>query len=402
VLTSLEDAQGRILSAVQPLPAEEILLRDALGRFLAAPLVSTIDLPPADNSAMDGYAVRAADLAAASAENPVALELRGESRAGVADDATVAAGTCARIFTGAVLPPGTDAVVMQEDIARMEGPAVKIIFNEPVKPWENVRLRGEDVRQKAVLAETGDELTAQRLALLAGVGINRVSVRRRPLLGLLATGDELAEAGEPLRPGMIYESNRAGLAALSLAAGAVPKVYPLVPDDLGLTKKALQTAFAECDAVVSSGGVSVGSMDFVKQAFAEIGGQLDFWSVSMRPGKPFAFGARDGRLLFGLPGNPVSAMVTFFLLARPALLRMQGARDVRPPMSWGKLAAPLHNRGDRRHFVRVLLDAEGQVRSTGGQASHMLGSMAAANGLVDVPPGANWPAGSPVAVLRWA
>jgi molybdopterin molybdotransferase len=399
---SLEEAQEKILAAIKPLPAEEILVRDAWGRYLAAPIHSPVDLPPADNSSVDGYAVRAADLAAATGENPVALRLSSETRAGSASAGCVETGSCARIFTGAVLPRGADAVVMQEDVKLTPDQPAKVIISEKVKPWENVRLRGEDVRQNAPLAGAGEELTAQRLSLLAGAGLVAVQAGRRPAVGLLATGDELGEAGRALPPGMIYESNRTGLSALARQAGAVPKLYPPVADDLVLTKQALRTAFQECDVVVTSGGVSVGAMDWVKQAFAEIGGSLDFWTVAMRPGRPFAFGRHGGKLLFGLPGNPVSALVSFFLLARPALLRLQGASDVRPPASWGMLAEPLGNRGERRHFARVVLDAGGQVRSAGSQASHILSSMARANGLVDVPPGTMWPAGMLVAVLRWS
>jgi molybdopterin molybdotransferase len=398
---SLEEAQERILAAIEPLPAEKIRVQDALGRYLAAPIHSPVDLPPADNSSMDGYAVRAADLASATVENPVVLRLSGEARAGNAFAGSVEAGACVRIFTGATLPRGADAVVMQEDVKQAADQPGKIIMSEKVKPWENVRLRGEDVRQNALLAGAGDELTAQRLSLLAGAGVAEVTAGRRPVAGLLATGDELREAGRALPPGTIYESNRTGLSALARAAGAIPRVYPLVADDLALTKQALRTAFQECDVVVTSGGVSVGATDWVKQAFAEIGGQLDFWTVAVKPGRPFAFGRHGGKLLFGLPGNPVSAFVTFFLLARPALLRLQGAGDLRPPVSYGTLAEPLGNHGERRHFVRVVLDAGGQVRSAGSQASHILSSMARANGLVDVPPGTTWPAGTLVAVLRW-
>jgi molybdopterin molybdotransferase len=398
---SLEEAQERILAAIQPLPAEEIELHDALGRYLAAPIHSPVDLPPMDNSSMDGYAVCAADLAAATAEHPVALRLSGEARAGSALAGGVEPGACARIFTGAMLPRGADAVVMQEEVQRADGPPAQVIFAGKVKPWENVRLRGEDVRQNALLAVAGEELTAQRLSLLAGAGLAMASAGRRPGVGLLATGDELRAAGRALPPGLIYESNRIGLSALARQAGAVPKLYPLLADDLVLTKQALQAAFQECDVVVTSGGISVGAMDCVKQAFAEMGGQLDFWTVAIKPGKPFAFGRRGGKLLFGLPGNPVSALVSFFLLGRPALLRLQGARNLRPPASWGTLAEPLSNRGERRHFMRVILDANGRVSSAGSQASHILSSMACANGLVDVPPGTTWPAGTLAAVLRW-
>jgi molybdopterin molybdotransferase len=191
------------------------------------------------------------------------------------------------------------------------------------------------------------------------------------------------------------------LAALIRRAGAVPKVYPLVPDALAGTSLALADAFHECDAVVTSGGVSVGEMDFLKRAFEQIGGSLEFWKVAIKPGRPFAFGRLRGKLLFGLPGNPVSALVTFLLLVRPALLRWQGATDVSLPAHPGVLAEPLVNHGERRHFIRVKADSAGMVRSTGIQASHVLSSVAAADGLVDVPADTTLAAGSQVTVLRW-
>jgi molybdopterin molybdotransferase len=398
---SLEEAQKKILGAIEPLAVEEIPLQDGLGRYLSAPIRSLVDLPPVDNSAMDGYAVRATDLAAATAKSPVTLRLAGQAQAGATFAGSVEAGTCVRIFTGASLPAGADAVVMQEDVKQTADRPDKIIFRESIKPWENIRLCGEDIRANALIAETGDELTPQRLSLLAGAGIARVKAGRRPTVGLLATGNELREGGQPLSPGMIYESNRAGLAALARQTGSVSKLHPPVPDDLELTKQALRAAFDECDLVVTCGGVSVGEMDWVKQAFQEIGGRLDFWTVAIKPGKPFAFGRLGKKMLFGLPGNPVSAFVTFFLLATPALLRLQGARDPHPCTSWGTLAEPMNNPGERRHFARVILDASGQVRSSGSQASHILSSLAAANGLLDIPPAAQWPAGTRVAVLRW-
>jgi molybdopterin molybdotransferase len=398
---TLEEGQERILADLPPLPSEEIPLSNALARFLAAPVRALVDLPSADNSAMDGYAVRADDLKIATTEKPVTLRLAHHSQAGAVPDFAVEPGECARIFTGAALPPGADAIVMQEDVKKTEGDPVNMMFSEAVKPWENVRVRGEDVHAGTLLLESGEELTAPRLSLLAAAGIARVSVGRRPTVGLLATGNELCEAGRPLAPGQIYESHSAGLSALALSAGAAPKIYPPVRDDLAATKQALQKAFQECDVVVTSGGVSVGEMDWIKPAFTEIGGQMDFWQIAIKPGKPFAFGRREGKLLCGLPGNPVSAFVTFFLLVRPALLRLQGAREVRPPVSWGTLAEAINNRGDRRHFVRVTIDRDGAVRSTGNQASNILSSLARADGLIDMPPKASWPAGTRVAVLRW-
>jgi molybdopterin molybdotransferase len=221
------------------------------------------------------------------------------------------------------------------------------------------------------------------------------------VVGLLATGSELTEPGQPLAAGRIYESNRAALAALVARTGAVPKTFPIVADVLDGTRQALAAAFNQCDAVVTSGGVSVGEYDFLKRAFEQIGGELAFWKVAIKPGRPFAFGRLRGKLLFGLPGNPVSALVTFLLLVRPALLRWQGATGVSLPAHPAVLVEPLANQGERRHFMRVKVDSAGKVYSTGIQASHVLSSLAAANGLVDVPAHTTLAAGSAVAVLRW-
>jgi molybdopterin molybdotransferase len=251
------------------------------------------------------------------------------------------------------------------------------------------------------LAQAGDTLSAPRLSLLAATGLARVQVGKQPVAGLLATGSELREPGQPLGPGQIYESNRIGLAAMVRRANGIPKPFDLVADDLAATRLALQQAFEQCDVLITTGGVSVGEMDFIKEAFQQSGGSLEFWKVSIKPGRPFVFGAWSGKLLFGLPGNPVSALVTSLLLVRPALLRWQGAKDLSLPSQPGVLAEPLDNSGERRHFIRVKLEASGQVSSAGTQASHILSASAAANGLVDMPPRTSLPAGAPVKVIRW-
>jgi molybdopterin molybdotransferase len=371
-MLELEEARQRLFDAIQPLPAENAPLRDTAGRVLAEAVASPIDLPPFDNSAMDGYAVRSADVAAATAESPVSLKVAGHVPAGAVFTGTVQPGTCVRIFTGSPLPEGADAVVMQEDTRVEASQPGAVLILDRAKPWENVRFRGEDAKTGTVLARAGEAVTPGRIGLMAAAGISLVNVHRRPIVGLLATGSELIEAGQPLPPGKIYESNRA----------------------------ALQQALDECDAVVTSGGVSVGELDFVKAAFEKLGGKMDFWKVAIKPGKPFVFGRRGEKLLFGLPGNPVSAMVTFLLLVRPALRRWQGATDVLPPVVHGILAEALTNHGDRRHFMRVRMDENGEVRSAGAQASHLLNSLALANGLAEVPPNTTLAAGAPVRVIR--
>jgi molybdopterin molybdotransferase len=398
---SVEQAREKILASISPLPAETLPLSEALGRFLADAVRSTVDLPPADNSAMDGYAVRSQDIASARAESPVALRLIGASPAGLVFDKTVEAGACVRVLTGSVLPAGADAVVMQEDTRRDDGDASQILFLDKAAPWENCRLRGEDVKTGAMIAEAGEKLTAPRLSYLAAAGIASVRSARRPVVGLLATGNELREPGAPLPPGAIYESNRIGLAALATQTGAIPKIYPLIPDDLAATKSALERALAECDAVITTGGVSVGDADWVKTAFAEIGGQLELWKVAMRPGKPFAYGSCKEKPFFGLPGNPASALVTFIVLTRPALLRMQSARYIVGQTFPAILAQPLSNPGPRRHFMRVALDARGSATSAGNQSSHILSALAHSAGLVDVPPQTTLPAGATVQLIPW-
>ncbi len=398
-MMTVEDAQQKILAALAPLPSESVPLAAAHGRILAAPPLAAVDLPGFDNSAMDGYAVRAEDVAGAGAAAPVRLQLMGQVAAGEFFSDPVTAGNCVRIFTGSPLPAGADAVVMQEDTRAAADGAVEIL--DRVRAWENVRLQGEDARRGSPGGAVGERISAGRIGLLAASGVVEVRAGRRPVTGLLATGNELREAGAILGRGEIFESNRAMLAPLVTAAGGVVKIYPMVPDTLAATRAALERALTECDVVITTGGVSVGALDFVKAAWTELGGTVEFWRVAMKPGKPFAFGKRDGRSWFGLPGNPVSALVTFLLLARPALLKLQGATELMLPSHPAVLTQVLANRGDRRHFVRVRVDESGRARSAGTQASHFLSSAAAANGLVEVPPGASLAAGATAQVLRW-
>jgi molybdopterin molybdotransferase len=400
-MLAFEAALSQVLAEVPAPSGETVSLRAAPGRVLADQIRSPIDLPIFDNSSMDGYAVRAADVASAKPASPARLRLAGKVAAGEVFIGEVTSGTCVRLFTGSPLPAGADAVVMQEDTQIDPGAPGEVVILAPTSPGENVRTRGEDVRQGTMLAEAGTILTPSRIGLLAAAGFGRLRVGRKPEVGLLATGSELTEPGQPLAPGRIYESNRTALAALMEHVGAVPKTLPLVADMLAGTSQALADAFSQCDAVVTSGGVSVGEMDFLKLAFDQIGGELEFWKVAMKPGRPFVFGRCRGKLLFGLPGNPVSALVTFLLLVRPALLRWQGATDVSLPAHPGVLAEPLANPGERRHFMRVKTDPTGKVQLAGLQASHALSSLAAANGLVDVPAHTTLAAGSAVTVLRW-
>ncbi len=400
-MLEFEEALARILAAVPEPISESVPLDEAPSRILAASISSPIDLPIFDNSSMDGYAVRTTDVALAKPASPVRLRLAGKVAAGQVFPGDVVAGTCVRLFTGSPMPPGADAVVMQEDTQVPPNAPGEVLILTPAQPGENVRPRGEDVKLGSLLADAGEVISVGRVGLLAATGSARVQVGRRPVVGLLATGSELTELGQRLEAGRIYDSNRITLAALIARAGAVPKAFPIVTDELTGTGRALADAFDQCDAVVTTGGVSVGEMDFLKNAFEHIGGRLEFWNVAIKPGRPFVFGGLRGKLLFGLPGNPVSALVTFLLLVRPALLRWQGATHVSLPAHPGVLAEPLANHGERRHFIRVKVDPAGKVHSAGIQASHVLSSVAAANGLLDVPPNTTLPEGTPVIVRRW-
>jgi len=395
---SVEQAIEEIRGAVRTLPPETMLLSAAAGRLLAATVESQVNLPGFDNSAMDGYAVRSEDVRSASEDSPFPLKIIGEIPAGVAFDGVVGEGECARIFTGSPMPEGADAVVMQEDTER-DGDTVKIL--DLARPLENVRLRGEDVKLGEAIGRAGDRVNAGMLNLLSAAGCHEVTVHGRPVIGLLATGDELKTPPVPLAPGQIYESNRVMLAAMVEHAGCEARVYELVPDQPDATSRAIENAFEDCHAVITTGGVSVGEHDYVKAAFEALGGRLDFWKVRVKPGKPFVFGQLGSRLLFGLPGNPVSAFATFVVLVRPALLTWQGANDSDLPTHPGVLGETLSNRGDRPHYVRVHVDANGTVRSAGVQASHMLHSLAHANGLVAVPPETSWESGRSVSVMRF-
>jgi molybdopterin molybdotransferase len=400
-MIELEEAVARILSGVPSPVAEDLPLSSACRRVLVKTVVSPVNLPLFDNSAMDGYAVRSVDLTGAKPDSPVKLRLIGRVVAGEVFSGELTSGTCVRLFTGSPIPAGADAVVMQEDTRVLPESRSEVLVVEPVKAGESVRRRGEDATAGSTLAEAGMLLGSGALNLLAAAGVGRVAVGRQPVVGLLATGSELREPGQSLAPGQIYESNRLALAAAIAQAGGVPISFPLVHDSLEATRHALNRAFDQCDAVVTSGGVSVGEMDFVKDAFTASGGELQFWKVAIKPGRPFVLGRRGPQFLFGLPGNPVSAMVTFVLLVRPALWRWQGASEVSLPKTWGVLAEPAANPGPRRHFLRVKIDSAGQVYSAGLQASHVLSSLARANGLLDLPSGTTLPTGAPVQVLRF-
>ena len=398
-MLELEEAVGRILAAVPTAAPECVSIGEADGRILAEGVRARIDLPIFDTSSMDGYALRSSEVTRASKEAPTRLKIIGRVAAGERWTGKIAENTCVRLFTGSPLPEGADAVVMQEDTNPVADEFVEVL--DSVRPWENIRMQGEDVKKDSLLMDCGERLSAATLMLLAATGCASINVWKRPTVGLLATGSELVEAPMSLSAGQIFESNRIGLASVVKSVGGIPKVFAIAADTLSQTKKALNSALAECDILVTSGGVSVGEFDFVKIAFQSIGGNLDFWKVAIRPGKPFVFGQWKEKFLFGLPGNPVSAMVTCLVLVRPAVLRFQGASEAAIPDRWGILAEALSNCGERRHFMRVKVNDEGKVFSAGIQASHSLSSLAEADGVVDVPAQTTLQPGMLVRLLTW-
>ena len=289
---------------------------------------------------------------------------------------------------------------MQEE-SRPAEEAGFVSFIGSVTPWENLRFQGEDIKKGSLLGGVGDRVHPGQIAAFAATGFSQVRVGLRPRVGVISTGNELREAGEELGASQIYESNRATLASLVSAAGGRARLYSLVPDELAAVKDRLLEALRECDTVVTSGGVSVGEWDFIKAAIESAGGRIEFWRIAMKPGKPFVFAKYQGKLIFGLPGNPVSAFVTFLLLVHPALQVMQGARDWAMRTVRGELAEAVGNPAERRHFMRVVMDHQGMVRSSGIQGSHTVSALAKANGLIDVPPRTTWRPGQVVNVMQW-
>lgn len=382
-LLSYEQAVERLVAAAHPLSGtDNVALRDGLGRVLAAGVVSTIDVPGWDYSAMDGYAVNAADCRSAGAELPVSQRLP----AGVAPEPLVP-GTAARIFTGAPIPAGADAVVMQEVCTASAG---RVRVDVAVPPGDNVRRRGEDIAAGSEIIRAGTRLEPQHLGLAASVGCAELVVCRRPRVAVVASGDELLMPGEPLTPGKIYNSNLFTASGLLRALGCEVIEMGIVEDTLEATKAALAEAASCADLVFASGGVSVGEEDHVKPAIEALG-TLDMWKIAIRPGKPVAFGHIDGTPFIGSPGNPVSLFVTFLLFVRPFLLRLQGRDDWRlQPMQ--VIADFDWQRPDkRREFQRAQLaiGGDGIARASvhPSRSSGVLSSVTWANGLVVIPEG---------------
>ncbi len=432
-LLSVEAARDAVLAVTMSLEAEPVVVTESLGRVVAEAVTAQISLPPWPNSAMDGYAIRSADTGAATEASPIRLEVIGDVRAGVATDVSVRPGTAARIATGARLPDGADAVVPVEattplDDAGRPGPRGReatgplpgaCFVHKAVPLGGSVRDEGSDLQAGDVLLAAGAAIGAAGVALLAGAGVDRVQVHRRPRIAVLATGDEVRAAGQSLGPAGIPDANGPGLRAQVLAAGAEAIDLGIAGDELDDVLARLRRGLhAGADALIVSGGVSVGPYDVVKTAIDAIG-QVELWRVAVQPGKPFAFGTA-GRpagagtvLVFGLPGNPVSSAVTFELFVRPAIRRLAGRHDLLRPVDRAVLDEPVSKGHGRRAFLRVasrrdgagapLRDERGRVivRLAGGQGSHVISALAGADALAIVSEADDsLPAGAEVA-LWW-
>jgi len=374
-LLSVDEALAQMLAQARPVAeVQEVPTLEATGRVLARAQRSTMDVPPMDNSAMDGFAVRVADGAK--------LRVAQKIMAGAVGRA-LEPGTAARIFTGAPIPPGADAVVMQEHAA-VAGDSV--VLERKPEPGQWIRRVASDIAKGAGILHAGRRLLPQDTGLAASVGISSLPVYRRLKLGLFFTGDELVMPGEPLAPGRIYNSNRFTLRGLAEVFGCELRDYGIVPDSLEATRTVLRKAAAECDVVVTSGGVSVGEADYVKPA-VEAEGQLLMWRIAMKPGRPLAFGNVGKAFFIGLPGNPVSSFVTFLIFVRPFLLKAQGMTDIGPRAIAARADFDWTEPDTRREFLRAAWNAQGGLELYPTQDSAVLTSTAWADGLIDNPAG---------------
>ena len=395
-MLSVEDAMERILNHFRPLEAAQTPLLDAIGQVLAEDALATHDIPPLDNSAMDGYALQAADVRGASADNPITLRVAGAIAAGELPMVDVTPGSAVRIMTGAPVPDSADAVVPFEDTDEMErraagAPLSEIAIRYQVSVGDDIRPAGQDVRKGECVLQAGVMLRPSEIGVLASLGYDAVRALRRPVVAILATGNELLEPGAPYSPGMIFDSNTYSIAASVLRYGGVPKLIGIARDNLDSMNAKLRDGL-DSDMLVTSAGVSKGDYDMVKDVLSQHG-EIDFWSVRMRPAKPLAFGvlnASEGKKvpLLGLPGNPVSALVAFEQFGRAAIRRMLGKPDAHKPTITAVLDEPIYNGDNRRVYARAIIRRENGVYRaslTGDQSSNLLTSMARANGLAICP-----------------
>jgi molybdopterin molybdotransferase len=379
----LSEALGRVLAAITPVcDSERLPIRQALGRVLASDVCSAINVPGHDNSAMDGYALRSADLPDAA---PLQLKLIGAAFAGHPFDSRVGEGECVRIMTGAPVPEGADTVVMQE---RVSADAERVQLNALPDPGAHVRRAGEDIKTGQVALSAGTQLHPAHIGLLASIGAAEVDVLRRPRVALFSTGDELCQVGTPTQPGQIYDSNRYTMFGMLQRLGVEIVDLGVIRDRPDELEAAFRRAAKGADLIMTSGGVSVGDADYVMEIFERLG-QVDFWSIAIKPGRPTVFGQLGDALYFGLPGNPVSAMATFYQLAQPAIVKLSGMETPVPVLLSATSAATLRTKAGRSEFLRGVLSRDEQgryvVSKTGHQGSGILSSMTQANCFIVVP-----------------
>lgn len=385
-MISIREALERVLAEVRPLEPEDAPLGGAVGRILAEEARAGFDVPGFSNSQMDGFGVRSADLADASADAPRRLKVLATIAAGSPFDGSVGAGEAVRIMTGAPIPAGVDAVVPIEDTTPLDG---AVAIPAPVPAGRFVRLAGEDMRSGDVVLEAGRALRPADVGVLASLGFETVRVVRRPRVAILGTGSELVPLGQTLGPGQIHDSNAYTLAAAVEEAGGAPERLGIVADDRASLRRALEEA-AAYDLVLSTGGVSVGDFDYVKDVMEEVGLRRSFWRVAQKPGKPITFAVGSDCLYFGLPGNPVSATVCFALYVAPAIRAALGRPDVHAPAVSVRVGEPIRTARDLTELVRCTLRREGEdlvARSTGSQSSGVLRSLSLADALLISPPG---------------
>ncbi len=395
-MISVEEARAYILQHFAPLEPERVDLLDALDRVLTQDIFSPINVPPHNNSAMDGYAVRAEDIRGASPQNPIRLRVVADLGAGYVPSTGVTQGTAIRIMTGAVMPPGADTIVRFEDTSEAvsqkasgKGSGAVEILSAPER-GTSVRLAGEDIRQNEIVLPKGTTLRPSEIGLLASIGQSKVAVHRRPRVAILATGDELVAIDEPLTEGKIRNSNEYSNAAAVLKAGGIPIRLGIARDNVeDLTRKIRAGIDAGADLFITSAGVSVGDYDIVKDVL-NTEGEMHFWQVNMKPGKPLAFGIVGKTPLLGLPGNPVSALISFETFARPAILTMLGKTRFARPYVNAILRDRAENNAGRRNYIRVHVsrndNGEYVATTTGEQGSGILSSVTRANGLLEMPP----------------
>ncbi len=379
-MITVEDARARILSAFKPLPAEKIGLKEALGRCLAETVASDLDIPAADNSAMDGYAVRSSDITTPG----IRLEVIYDLPAGNLPQGPIGPGQAVRIMTGAPMPEGADAVVMREETAE-EGASV--VIQTAVNPADHVRFRGEDIKKGAAIIERGTVLDAAQIGLLASVRHSMVFCAQRPVVAILATGDEIVDLDDEMRPASVSSSNSYTLISLIREAGGIPLYLGIARDRRDDLEKMMARAM-RADLLLTSGGVSMGDFDLVKEVMTSNNNSMDFWQVAMKPGKPLAFGNIGGIPAIGLPGNPVSSMISFYQFARPAILKMLGAKDLLLPQINARLQHDIVKKSGRTNYIRGILSADNSglcVKDTGEQGSGILSSMAAGNRFIVIP-----------------